>query len=224
MDYVPKPAAQSPPWYRGEMAHQTVATRTHHIELIKGSRFHALVFPVNDLEGLEVERERLRELEPDAQHFTFALRCGPLVRFSDDGEPGGTAGRPMLEVLVKRDLTYVGAVVARVFGGVKLGTGGLARAYGGSVAKALDAAGVHTVLDLQRFVLRVPFAAGDSTLRLLAPLVEELEPPQFSDKGMLLQGLVRLDRAELMQREITSVTRGRAQLTLVDAAPLGSRL
>jgi hypothetical protein len=105
--------------------------------------------------------------ERDAAHVAWAWRWGETLRWSDDGEPGGTAGRPMLEVLTKRDLDRTVALVARVFGGVKLGAGGLARAYGGAVARALDAARVVEVPDRRAFAVRAGFADVDVLLRLL---------------------------------------------------------
>jgi putative IMPACT (imprinted ancient) family translation regulator len=110
------------------MAHRTLARRAEHEDVVKGSRFVALVAPLEGLEDAERVLAASRARHPHATHHAFAMRWGSMMRASDDGEPGGTAGRPMLEVLLKHELDHVAAVVARTFGGTKLGAGGLARA------------------------------------------------------------------------------------------------
>lgn len=218
MDCRVRPVRSRRGWYARPVAHRTLAARGTFVEEIKGSRFHAVVFPMHTSADLAQEAAALRSVERDANHIAFAYRCGPEVRFSDDGEPGGTAGRPMLEVLIKRDLEFVGALVARVFGGVRLGAGGLARAYAGGVAKALDRVAVREVLDLQEFVVAVPFALGDAVLRLLPAWVEEHDPPAFDGQGMRLSGRVRADQSERLRDELREATRGQASLTLLGLA------
>jgi uncharacterized YigZ family protein len=108
---------------------------------IKRSVFVATVGHAPDEEAAEALIQQVRETYADANHHAWAYRIddGPHGRlgFSDDGEPGGTAGRPMLAVLDGSGLLEVVAVVTRYFGGTKLGTGGLVRAYGGAVREAL---------------------------------------------------------------------------------------
>ncbi len=191
------------------MAHRTIAGPSEHLEVVKGSRFHAVVAPLEDVDEADAWIARLRAAEPDAGHVAWAWRWGAVQRWSDDGEPGGTAGRPMLEVLLKRDLDRVIAGVARVFGGVKLGAGGLARAYGGSLARALDAAPVLDVPDRRGFTLRAPFAEVDSVLRALADADVEHEPPAFDAGGVVVRGTVLASAAERIAAHVTTVTRGR---------------
>ena len=193
------------------MAHRTIAGPSEHLEVVKGSRFRAVVAPLADVDDAGEWIARLRAAEPDAGHVAWAWRWGGLQRWSDDGEPGGTAGRPMLEVLLKRDLDRVIAGVARVFGGVKLGAGGLARAYGGSVARALDAASVREVPDRVAFALRAPFAEVDGVLRALADADVEHAPPEFDAGGVHLRGAVLASAAERIEARITTVTRGRGR-------------
>ena len=82
-------------------------------------------------------RKPLRARYPDATHHCWAYRIGPAYRFGDDGEPGGTAGAPILRAIEGQGVDRVMVVVVRFYGGVKLGTGGLARAYGGTAAECL---------------------------------------------------------------------------------------
>ncbi|MFG1637107.1 IMPACT family protein [Pseudonocardia alni] len=114
---------------------------------IARSRFVCTVARVADVGAAQDVIDRVRRAGPDATHHCTALRIGDpgtgdlTARSSDDGEPSGTAGVPMLEVLTRRGLTDVVAVVSRWFGGTKLGAGGLVRAYSGALTAALDTVG-----------------------------------------------------------------------------------
>jgi len=104
---------------------------------IRKSRFIAEAIPVADRDAAMAELRRLREAHPGATHVCWALLAGGQSGMSDDGEPSGTAGRPILEVLRHHDLDGVLAAVVRYYGGVKLGAGGLVRAYTDAIASAL---------------------------------------------------------------------------------------
>ena len=116
---------------------QTILAPVHHELLIKKSRFIACVQPMGDRAGAQQVVASLRARHPTAAHVCWALLAGGQSAAVDDGEPSGTAGRPMLDVLRHQDLEGVLATVVRYFGGVKLGAGGLVRAYTDSVAQAL---------------------------------------------------------------------------------------
>jgi uncharacterized YigZ family protein len=116
---------------------QTILAPVHHELIIKKSRFLACVQPMPDRAGAQQVVARLRAEHPGAAHVCWALLAGGQSAAVDDGEPSGTAGRPMLDVLRHQDLEGVLATVVRYFGGVKLGAGGLVRAYTDSVAQAL---------------------------------------------------------------------------------------
>ena len=108
--------------------------------VIKKSRFIACIQPVADRASAQAVVQQLWALHPDATHICWALLAGGQSAAVDDGEPSGTAGRPMLEVLRHHDLEGVLATVVRYFGGVKLGAGGLVRAYTDAMAQALQRA------------------------------------------------------------------------------------
>ncbi len=108
--------------------------------VIKKSRFIACIQPVADRASAQAVVQQLWAQHPDATHICWALLAGGQSAAVDDGEPSGTAGRPMLEVLRHHDLEGVLATVVRYFGGVKLGAGGLVRAYTDAVARALQRA------------------------------------------------------------------------------------
>ena len=135
----------------------------------KRSDFLGHVRPVESEEEARAFIERVKKEHYDARHncWCYAVKDGP-VRYSDDGEPQGTAGVPMLEVFQRRGVTNFVCVVTRYFGGVLLGTGGLLRAYTKSAGDALDAAGIAVV---RRWVdVRVPCGYG-----LLERLKKEVE-------------------------------------------------
>lgn len=150
----------------------TVARRGDAEHTVKGSRFVAAASRCADLAAAVAFVAEQRRGHPDAHHVCSASRIGGALRFDDDGEPGGTAGRPMAEVLDRRGLDHVVGTVARYFGGTKLGAGGLIRAYSGTLAKALDAAGVATLPPRVAVELAAPFAVSAA---LFAQLDERAE-------------------------------------------------
>jgi uncharacterized YigZ family protein len=115
----------------------TLAQTVHSDLIVRKSRFIGCVQAVPDRAGAQAVVARLRTEHPGATHVCWAFLAGGQSAANDDGEPGGTAGRPMLEVLRRQDLEGVLATVVRYFGGVKLGAGGLVRAYTDAVAQAL---------------------------------------------------------------------------------------
>lgn len=127
--------------------YRTVAREGVHETEINRSRFICALAPAATEEEAQAFVARIRREHPTATHNCFAYVVGAdaaVQKASDDGEPGGTAGVPMLQMLLRREIRYVAAVVTRYYGGVKLGAGGLIRAYGGAVGEALDALGTVT--------------------------------------------------------------------------------
>ena len=119
------------------MSHTLSTSVSSELEIRK-SRFIAHAIPVADRDAAMAELRRLREENPAATHVCWALLAGGQSGMSDDGEPSGTAGRPILEVLRHHDLDGVLAAVVRYYGGVKLGAGGLVRAYTDAIARVLQ--------------------------------------------------------------------------------------
>ncbi len=149
--------------------YRTVAREGVHETEINRSRFICALAPAATEEEAQAFVARVRREHPAASHNCFAYVIGAdaaVQKASDDGEPGGTAGVPMLQMLMRRDVRYAVAVVTRYYGGVKLGAGGLIRAYGGAVGEALDTLGTLT---RQRFRLatrhRRPPARGQARER-----------------------------------------------------------
>lgn len=148
--------------------------------VVRKSRFIACVQPVSGREEAQAVVDRLRAEHPDATHVCWALLAGGHSAAVDDGEPAGTAGRPMLEVLRHQQLEGVLATVVRYFGGVKLGAGGLVRAYTEAVAQALqDAEKVRRVAQHQ-VTSQVPYALEGLLRRELAQAGYELIESEHS--------------------------------------------
>lgn len=137
----------------------------------KGSRFLALLKPVSDSEAASVYRRQVAASHRDASHHCWAERIGwPVLEHSSDaGEPRGTAGEPIAGVLRSHELSDVAAVVVRWFGGVKLGKGGLARAYAGAVAAALEGARFERRFPMSQLRIRMAYDKVGAVKRLLRP-------------------------------------------------------
>ena len=136
----------------------SLACPAHHELVIKKSRFIACVESVAGRDEAQARVAQLKAEHPDAAHVCWALLAGGQSAANDDGEPGGTAGRPMLEVLRHQDLHGVMASVVRYFGGVKLGAGGLVRAYTDAVAQALLNAEKIPLIKQAQLACSVPYA------------------------------------------------------------------
>jgi uncharacterized YigZ family protein len=137
---------------------QTIIAPVQHELLIKKSRFIACVQPMTDRAAAQKVVAELWARHPQAAHVCWALLAGGQSAAVDDGEPSGTAGRPMLDVLRHQDLEGVLATVVRYFGGIKLGAGGLVRAYTDSVAQALLTAEKIAIIKLRHLICSVPYA------------------------------------------------------------------
>ncbi len=158
-------------------ARYPIPARIHRVEeTIQRSRFVTTVAHAPDAEAAQAFVQRVREEFPDASHHCWAFVAGPPgstthIGMSDDGEPHGTAGRPMLTTLLHGGVGEVVAVCARWFGGTKLGTGGLGRAYAGGVKLALE--GLPTEERVDRVAVKITVGYGD--VDALQRIMEELD-------------------------------------------------
>ena len=173
----------------------------------KGSRFLALVEPVEDE---SVARERLKSLSiehSDATHVCWAWRIGqpPSERFSDAGEPAGTAGTPMLQVLRGAKLSDLMAVVVRWYGGVKLGKGGLARAYSQAVHEALEELPTEERVPTVLVEIVVPYTRFGDLKRLVHPPEVEIVDERYADESVRLTLEVAVGRQEWLREALASL-------------------
>ncbi len=183
------------------------------IDKVKGSRFLATVAPVQTRSEASELVARVRREFHDARHHAFAWRLrddGGASRASDDGEPSGSAGRPILLELESRELRDAIAIVTRWFGGTKLGVGGLARAFGAAAATALDLAEVRVVTLTRRVELAYPYECSKAVQGLLAEWgVSPGEATYEADVRVAVD--VPVGRVERFLAEFTDRTRGRGR-------------
>jgi uncharacterized YigZ family protein len=192
----------------------TIAGTVEHEIVVTRSRFVTTVVPVSGVEDAERAVAEVRRRYWDARHNCSAMVTGVLgdqARSSDDGEPSGTAGVPMLEVLRRRDLTDVVAVVTRYFGGVKLGAGGLVRAYSTSVSETLDRATTLQRVELTRVDVTAPHADAGRIDNVLRQWVQQhgatFDPPTYgSTVGFTLW--VPEDALDVLGADLAAATGG----------------
>lgn len=165
----------------------------------KGSQFLAWIGPAADEGAARLALDGLARRYPDASHHCWAWRVGspPRERSSDAGEPSGTAGVPILQVLRGAGLSDVLAVVVRWFGGTKLGKGGLARAYAGAAREALAALPVVRRVPTVRIAVEVPYERVGAVKRLIHPPEVELESEEYGASARLAL-VVHEDRREAL--------------------------
>lgn len=179
---------------------QTLASPAHSELIIKKSRFIGCVQPMADRASAQAVVDALWKQHPTAAHICWALLAGGQSAAVDDGEPSGTAGRPMLDVLRHQELEGVLATVVRYFGGVKLGAGGLVRAYTDSVAQALLTAEKVLLQKMQTLQCSVPYAMEGWLRRELAQAGAELLQVQHESLVLMQWTLPESDAATLVQR------------------------
>lgn len=185
----------------------SLAQPVHATLEIRKSRFIACVEPVADRASAQLRVAELRAEHPDAAHVCWALLAGGHSAAVDDGEPSGTAGRPMLEVLRHQQLDGVLATVVRYYGGIKLGAGGLVRAYTDAVAQALQQAEKVAPVALVQVHCELPYAHESTARHLLAQADGELLEVRHAGSVTLI---MRLPEAALagLQEQLLTATRG----------------
>lgn len=180
---------------------------------IKKSRFRAVCGPVADED--EARAFLAAHSDATANHNCWAWRVGQVYRFSDDGEPSGTAGKPILAALDGQGLDRVAVVVTRWFGGILLGSGGLMRAYGGTAALCLRPAEKRLVIDTLRAEISCPFSDLALVKARLAALADtQIVQETFTDTGAVMTVLIPTERADAAIALVTDLTSGRAGISL----------
>ncbi len=190
----------------------TIAKPLRAAELkVVGSRFIANLYPVSTKEEIESYLERIRKEFYDASHHCYAFRLGAnaeQVRAADDGEPSGTAGKPILMVIEGAKLTNVLCVVTRYFGGTKLGTGGLARAYADAAKLDMEDAQIKTVYHMKELRLTYSFDDMSGVERMIAKYGAEKLESIYSDT-VEMRISIRQSLVEEFIKEIIDSFQGR---------------
>ena len=199
-------------------AYRTLRQRASDEFIINKSRFIGHACPVETEEQALAFLEEQRRAFRDATHNCYAYTVGRnmgIMRYSDDGEPGGTAGLPMMDVIKKRGVCNCCVVVTRYFGGILLGAGGLVRAYTRGAAAALDAARVVLMEPSAEYLCEVAYPLWDRVQHHMKEQPVQLLQPEFGS-AVTFSLLTREKDAESVLRELTRVCDGRVETMLSD--------
>ena len=155
--------------------------------IINKSKFISYAYPVFNEDECKKTLDVLRQKYSDATHICFAyiLDSPKIEKCSDDGEPSGTAGKPILELIRKKKLSNILVVVIRYFGGIKLGAGGLVRAYTTSGNMALDSAKIIEVKDINKYMVEVSYDDVNRIKSLILSLSGEIKSIEYGEKAKL---------------------------------------
>ncbi|RFF29259.1 IMPACT family protein [Wenzhouxiangella sediminis] len=194
------------------MSHRLIGPVTHEAE-IKKSRFIAHAAPVDDEDAARAFIERVSD--PTANHNCWAWLIGDNYRFDDDGEPGGTAGRPILQAIESQGYDRTVVVVTRFFGGTKLGTGGLARAYGGTANEALRTAESTPIVPKVRLRLNLPFEFVGAAHHALSEFGGEKLSEDYDTDGVTLIVTVPAASRQAFSEHIRDAAKGQGRVARI---------
>ncbi len=199
------------------MSRFTLAAPVRHLLVVKKSRFLAQAAPIDDpvsaLDFLSKVSDR------DATHNCWAYRIGQAYRFADDGEPGGTAGRPILSAIEGQGLDAVIVVVTRWYGGINLGAGGLVRAYGGVAAECLRTGAKRELIDMIELSLRCDFRFAGGLHSLLESFGAEKLAETFDADGLRLHLRLPAPNFDEFSTRVRDLSRGSANLHRLETTP-----
>jgi uncharacterized YigZ family protein len=188
--------------------------------IIKKSRFISILIPLNQVRDVEKELHDAKQKYPGANHYCFAYimrQDGSILeRCSDDGEPSGTAGRPILNVLKTRHLENVLAIVIRYFGGILLGTGGLVKAYTQSVQSALDPARIVSLEYAQKIVVTLGYCHYGSFEKQFSSIMKQLADVQYAEQ-VRVELWITTDKLPDFMAKVVNLSLGTATMELGEA-------
>ena len=187
----------------------TLAGPASHLIEVKHSRFLARAVPVDSADAAQAALAPLSD--PDATHNCWAWRVGQHYRSSDDGEPAGTAGRPILAAIDGQGCDQVLVVVTRWYGGIKLGAGGLVRAYGGAAAECLRRAERRALIDLADLAFACPFDALGAVHAALNAVGAQKTDERFDADGAVLHIRLPVEQVDALRMRLRDATRDRVR-------------
>ncbi|MBR3503374.1 MAG: YigZ family protein [Clostridia bacterium] len=194
-------------------SYRTLMKRADDEFIVNKSRFIGHGKPVESEEEALAFLREMREAYKDASHNCYAYIIGAnmgVMRYSDDGEPGGTAGMPIIEVMKNRGVTNACVVVTRYFGGVLLGVGGLVRAYTQGAAMAVNACGVGVMHPTARYLMDVPYPLLSRVEYFFKSAPVAIEGKDFSDV-ITFTFLVKTQDEEALLQDLTQLSEGRLE-------------
>lgn len=195
--------------------YKTVRQEAYAEQVIEKSRFIAYVKPVETREEAEAFIASVRELHKGATHNVPAMVLGDQFQIqwgSDDGEPQGTSGAPIVQMMVKEGITNTAVVVTRYFGGIKLGTGGLVRAYTSSARLGLEAAGICTMREMAVLGFKIDYSFLSKVQNLSREGLFSIEDIIY-EEAVTVKTAAELENAEKVKELFTNLTSGNAVIT-----------
>ncbi|MBR3928448.1 MAG: YigZ family protein [Clostridia bacterium] len=193
--------------------YKTFMQRSEDEFIVNKSRFIGYGCPVETEEEALKFLNEIRTKHKDATHNCYAYIIGSnmgIMRYSDDGEPGGTAGLPIIEVLKARGVTNCCVVVTRYFGGILLGAGGLVRAYSQGAAAAVNACGVGVIHPTARYIMEIPYPSLGKVEYFLKSQPVIVEDKAFSD-AIVMTLIVKNEDEDKFVKDIVSATDGKIE-------------
>ncbi|MEG0314811.1 MAG: YigZ family protein [Erysipelotrichaceae bacterium] len=184
---------------------------SYSIELSK-SKFISYINICLDEASFKLYLTSIKKLHPNASHYCYAFITNSIQRSNDDGEPSGTAGRPILESLVHANINNCCIVVVRYFGGIKLGTGGLIRAYTQSATNAINNIDKYEMISTKRYLITISYSLNDqfnNYLRSLDLIIDHIDYNESVTYNVLISN-------PLLIENITEFTNGKAIITFIE--------
>lgn len=201
------------------MTYKTINNVTVTEIIVKKSRFICILMPLTQIQDIETRLDEAKQQYPGANHYCFAYRIrqdGNIQeRCSDDGEPSGTAGWPMLNVLAQKELENIMAIVIRYFGGTLLGTGGLVRAYTQAVQSALDKARIISMEYSQKIMLTLDYSYYGSFEAYLYNIVNEVTDIEYTER-VRMEIWVALDKLDDFIAKVEDLSSGTATIEILE--------
>ena len=201
------------------MTYKTINDTTIAEIIIKKSRFICVLMPLNQMQDVDTGRDEVRQKYPGPNHYCFAYRLRQdgsiLERCSDDGEPGGTAGWPMLNVLTHNNLENIMAIVIRYFGGTLLGTGGLVKAYTQSLQTALDKARIICMEYSQKIMLTLNYSYYGILANYLSNIINEVAGIQYAEQ-VRLEVWVAFGKLDTFIAKVEDLSSGTAEVEMLE--------
>lgn len=198
--------------------YRTIGSESRYEITVKASRFIGEAAPVESVDAALEYLKSIRKREYNASHHCFAYRIGHAAedfRYSDDGEPNGTGGPPILRHIDGRELTNIVVVVTRYYGGTNLGTGGLIRAYGDAAAGALDAARIVTKILRERVSLTFQYEDTSPAMHTIGQFDAPIRDTNYSEETEIIVD-IRRSETEALEAMFTSALAGRGVVRRLD--------
>lgn len=190
------------------MTDKIITNTSTHEELIKKSLFVGVCARVHSTEDFNQFLAQHQDL--NATHNCWAYRMGDEYRFNDDGEPSGTAGKPILAAIDGAGFNHIAALVIRYYGGIKLGTGGLARAYGGTIAKNLQQAKYTHHVPMQSLDIQLPFEYTQALFNLTADNQGKINQQNFNVEGVHCEVSIPKKHLKSFKSALQNISKGQA--------------